>query len=101
MLRGTDVVGDDVALVGELLFANGADAVLGDDLPVKQLALLPVRAQLPVSARMLLIFDAPDTHLSLSFLLWNSLPAAAGEGAVDRAELTTTGSHEVSPVNRS
>lgn len=33
-----DVVGDDVAVVGELFFADAANPVLGNDLPAEQLA---------------------------------------------------------------
>ena len=97
---GTDVVGNDVAVVGELLFANTADAVLRDDLPVEQLAHLPVRPQLPVSARMLRIIDAADTHLELASFLWDCLPATAGDGAVDGAELFWAESHGILLVGR-
>jgi hypothetical protein len=37
----TDVVGDDVAVVGERFLAEGAYAILGDDLPVEEFLTLP------------------------------------------------------------
>jgi hypothetical protein len=39
------VVGHDVVAIGELLFTDPANAVLGNDLPVEELAHFPVRAQ--------------------------------------------------------
>jgi len=90
---GADVVRDHVGVVGELLLANTANAVLGHDLPVEQLAHLPVRPQLAVPARVLEIVDAPDTQLALMSFPWNCLPAAARQGAVDRTELVAAESH--------
>ena len=91
---GTDVVGNDVAVIGELLFTDPANSILRNDLPVEELAHLPVGAQLAVSARMLGIIDAPDAHLALAAsFLWDCLPATAGEGAVDWTELVSAESH--------
>jgi len=92
---GADVVGHYIAVVSEFLFANAADAVLSNDLPVQQLPHLPVGAQLAVSASVPGIVDAPDAQLTLMPFLWDCLPATAGEGAMDRAELTSTESHGV------
>jgi len=75
---GTDVIGDDVAVFGELLLTDAANAVLSNDLPIEQLAHLPVGAQLAVSARVLEILDAPDTNLALTYFLWDCLSPAAG-----------------------
>ena len=47
------MVEDDVAVVGELLVANTADAVLSRTFAVEQLAHCAVRAQFPVSTRMM------------------------------------------------
>ena len=71
------MVGNDVAVIGEVLFTDPANAVLGNDLPVEELAHLPVRAQLAVSAGVLGILNAADAHLALMSFLWDCLPAAA------------------------
>ena len=97
---GTDMVGNDVTVVGELLFANTANAVLGNDLPVEQLAYLPVRAQLAVSAWMLGIVDAPNAQLTPAAFFRDCLPAAAGQGAVYGAELVSAESHEILLVSQ-
>ncbi|HEX5425162.1 MAG TPA: hypothetical protein VFW94_16565 [Candidatus Acidoferrales bacterium] len=70
---GTDVLGNDVALIGELLFANAADAVLGNDLPVEQLAHFRIRAEFPVASGMMWIVDAADTHLAWAAFFWDYL----------------------------
>lgn len=72
------MVGNDVAVIGELLPANAADAVLGHNLPVEEFAHLPVRAQLPVTAGMLGIIDTADAQLTLTSFFRDCLPAAAG-----------------------
>jgi len=87
------MVGNDVAVIGELLFTDPANATLCNDLPVEELAHLRVRAQLPVSAGMLRIVDAPDAHLALASFLWDCLPATAGKGAVNWTELVSAESH--------
>lgn len=65
------MVGDHVVVVAEPLFAEGADAILGDNLAVQQLAHLRVGTNLPVSAGMLGIVDAADTKLPLTSLIWD------------------------------
>jgi hypothetical protein len=92
---GADMVGDDVAVTGELLFADAADAVLSDDLPIEQLPHLPVGAQLAVSARVLGIVNESHAQLSLTPFFWDSLPATAGEGAVNWTELVLAESHGI------
>ena len=94
------MVGDHVAVIGELLFADAADAVLRDDFPVEQLAHLPVRAEFPVSAGVLRIVDAPDAHLVLTSSLWDCLPATAEEGAVYGTELVSAESHGILLIGR-
>ncbi len=97
---GTDVVGNQVTVVGELLLANTANPVLGDDLPVEQLSHFPVRAQFPVSAGVVRGVDAADTHLKLTSFFRDYLPAAAGLGAVYGTELMATESHGILPVGQ-
>jgi len=63
------VVGDDIAVISELLLADAANAVLGNDLTVEEFAHLSVGAQLPVSTGMLGIIDAPDPQLPLAAFL--------------------------------
>jgi hypothetical protein len=94
------VVGDDVAVIGELLPANAADAVLGNDLPIEEFAHLAVGAQLAIAAGMLRIINTADAHLALASFLWNCLPATAGEGAVDWTELISAESHGVLLIGR-
>ena len=82
-----------IAVVGKLLLADAANAILGNDFPVKEFAHLPVGTQFPVSARVLRIVDAPDTQLPMSSFFRDCLPAAAGEGAVDWTDLVLAESH--------
>jgi hypothetical protein len=92
-----DVVGDHVAIVGELFLAEGADALLVDDLPVEELPHLAVRAKFPVSPGVMLILDAPNAHLALALFSWDYLSSAAGERTVKWAQLITAESHGFSP----
>jgi len=87
------VTGDDVAIVGELLFANTADAVLGDDLPVEQLPHFPVRAQLSIPAGMLRIVDALHTKLAFASSRPDNLPATAESGSVNGINLVAMEFH--------
>lgn len=93
-----DVVGDHVAIVGELFLAEGADALLVDDLPVEELPHLAVRAKFPVSPGMVRVLDSPDAHLAPTLFSWDCLSSAAEVGAVDRAELIPVESHGASNV---
>ena len=95
-----DVVGNDIAVVGELLLANTTNAVLSRNLAIQQLPHLPVGAQLAVSTRMLGIVDAPGTNQALTPFFWNPLPATAGKGAVDWTKLIATESHGILLVGR-
>jgi len=61
---GIDVVRNDVAVVGELPVAESAYAVLRGDFSVHQFPHLGVRADLPISAWVLGIVNAPDSHLA-------------------------------------
>lgn len=92
---GTDVVGDHVAVIGELLFADALNGILSRNLAVQQLAHLPIGAQLAVSARMLGIVDAANAHLAWTSFPRDCLPSTAGEGAVDWTELVLAESHRI------
>src|SRR5579864_5470118 len=61
-----DVVGVDVAVIRELLPAQGTLAMLQGDLAIHQLPHLRVRAEFAVTARMLWIIDAADTNVANS-----------------------------------
>jgi len=63
------VVGDDIAVIGEVLLADAANAVLGNDLTVEEFAHLPVRSQLALSAGVLRIVNAAEAHLTLASFL--------------------------------
>jgi hypothetical protein len=90
-----DVIGYYVGVVGEPLPAEGADALLGDNLSVKELPHLAVGAKFPVSPGMLKVLDPADAHLALALFSWDLLSSAAEVGAVDRAKLIPAESHDV------
>jgi len=90
---GADMVGNDVAVIGELLFADPANAILGNDLPVEELSHLPVRAQLAVSAGVLGIVDAPDSDLVRARLLEDGFSATTEAGVMNGTDLGTTEPH--------
>jgi hypothetical protein len=89
----TDVVGDDIAVVGERFLAEGAYAILQSNLPVEELPHFAVGAEFPVSPGMMRIFNAPNAHLARPFLSWDCFSAAAEERTVNRAQLITAESH--------
>jgi hypothetical protein len=64
---GIDVVGYDVAVVGELFIADSALTVLGHNLLVHQLSHFRVRADLSISSWVVGIVDATDSHLPRFF----------------------------------
>jgi hypothetical protein len=88
-----DVVGHDVAIVRERFAAESAYAVLSNDLLVEEFSHLAVGPEFPIFPGVLRVLDAPNAHLALALFSHNWLPAATGQGAVDRAELVTTQSH--------
>jgi len=92
---GIDVVGDDVAIIGEPPLAEGAYALLGDDLPVEELPHLAVGAEFPVSPGMVRVLDTPYADLAPTLFPWHGISSAAEEGTVDRAELIPAESHGV------
>ena len=89
------MVGDDVAVVGECFLAEGAYAILGDDLPVEEFPHFAVGTEFPVSPGMMRIFNAPNAHLALASFSWDCFSAAAEERTVNRAQLITAESHDV------
>jgi hypothetical protein len=89
------MVGHNVAIVGEPLLAESAEAILGCDLPVEELPHFTVGPEFPVSPGMMRIFNAPNAHLARSFLSRNRFSAAAEERTVNRAQLITAESHDV------
>ena len=89
------MAGHNVAIVGEPLIAESAEAILCNDLPVEELSHFAVRAEFPVSPGMMRIFNAPNSHLALAFFFWDCLSAAAGERTVKWAELIPAESHGV------
>jgi hypothetical protein len=92
---GMDVIGYHVAVIGELSITECAFAVLGDNLPVEELPHLAVGAKFPVSPGMLRVLDPADAHPALALFSWDLLSSAAEVGAVDRAELIPSESHDV------
>jgi hypothetical protein len=90
-----DVVGNDIAVVGETLPAQSADAILCLNLFVHQLPHLGVRTNLPISARVLRIINAADTHLTPSSFLRDGLASAACKRTVNWAQLGSAQSHKM------
>jgi hypothetical protein len=93
-----DVIGYDVAVVGELLLAECTLAVLGDNLFVHQPSHFCVRADLPISARVMGIVDPSNTQLALASFSRDRFPAAAELRAVNWAQLITAKSHCFPPL---
>jgi len=87
------MVGYDVGIVGELFFADRALAVLGNDFFIQELSHFRIRADLPVSSRVLEIIDSTHSHLALTLLSRDRLPAAAEERTVKRAKLISAEPH--------
>jgi hypothetical protein len=90
-----DMIRYHVAVIGEPLLAEGADALLVDDLPVEELPHLAVRAKFPVSPGVVRVFNAPNAHLALAFLFRDCLSTAAGERTVKWAQLIPVEPHGV------
>ena len=86
---------DHIGVIGEFLLADRALAMLEGDLPVHQLPHFAIRAQFPVAARMMRVFDPAESHLLCGSLLRNRFPATAESGMVYRAKLVATESHRV------
>ncbi len=85
---GVDVVGHDVAVIGQPLLAESAETILRGDLPVEELPHFAVRAEFPVSPGMLRILDPVNAHPALGtfllgFALFRSRSGSGGSGRVD------------------
>ena len=93
-----DIVGHNVAIVGEPLLAESAEAILSCDLPVEQFPHFSVGAEFSVSPEVMRIFNAANAHLALAPFSWDLLSSVAGEGVVKRAQLITAESHVFSPT---
>ena len=94
---GMDVVGNNVGVLGELLLAQSADALLGDNILVEELPHFAIGAEFPVSPGMLQVLYATDAHLAPAPFSWNGLSSAAEQRTVDRTELIPAESHARSP----
>ncbi len=81
------MIGHNVTVFGEPLLAEGAYAILSDDLSVEELPHFTVGAEFPVSPGMMRIFNAPNAHLALTLFSWDCFSSTTKTGAVDRAEL--------------
>jgi hypothetical protein len=90
---GIDVIGYHVSVIREPFLAEGAYAILGDNLPVEGFPHLAVGAKFPVSPGMLRVLDPADAHPAPALFSWDLLSSAAEVGAVDRAELIPAESH--------
>jgi hypothetical protein len=85
-----DVVGNNIAVVSEPLFAEGADSVLRCNLSVHQFPHFRIRADLSVPSWVFGIVDATDSNLALASFSRDRFPAAAEQGTVNRTELIPT-----------
>jgi hypothetical protein len=86
------VVRDDVVVIREVLVADGAYPALLEDLSVQKFSHLGRGSQLPISSRVMRIFD-PLNSESYQLGLREELPAATGKGFVDWAQFITAKSH--------
>ena len=92
----TFVVGTDIVIVCELLFADCANSFLLGDLPIEQFAHLSPGPQLSISPWVMWILDALNTQPDqLGFQ--HEFPATAGNGLVDRTDFVGTEPHGSSP----
>ena len=94
---GTDVVGHDVAVVGELFIEDSALAVLGHNLLVHQLLHFRVRTDLAISTWVMGIVYPADSRLALASFSRDRFSATAELRAVNWAKLTSTESHSFPP----
>ena len=85
----------DVVVVGELFVADGAFLVLIDDLPVQQFPHLRRGPELPISSRVMRIFDPlhPKPHCPG---FGDEFPATAGNRFVYGTEFIATKPHNIS-----
>lgn len=91
---GIDIVGHNIAVIGELFFAEGTFTNLDDDLPVEKLPHFTVGPELPVPSKVMRIFDLPNTQLALPFVSRNCLPAAAQKRTMNRTQSISPKPHD-------
>jgi hypothetical protein len=94
---GFDMVGHDLAAIGERCVANRTPPFLLDDLSIEQLAHLGWRAQFAISPGVVRIFDALNAKPKSAFLL-SLFTTAAIKRAVDRTVFIPTEFHGNAPV---
>lgn len=87
------VIGHDVVVAGECVFAYSAHPVLLDDLAIEQLSHLRVGTEFAEASGMMRIFNALHAHLSNAARLLKRFSATAVEGAVNGALLVTAEFH--------
>jgi hypothetical protein len=92
-----NVVGYDVAIVGERHLANGALPVLLDYFSIEQFPHFRFGAKLAVSTRMVRVFDTLHSEPSDSPSLRNRLAAAAGERPMNGTVLIAAEFHGFPP----
>src|ERR1700733_16220368 len=93
----TNVVGHDVAIVGERHLANGALPVLLNYFLIEQFPHFRFGAKLAISSRMVRVFDTLHSEPSGSASLRNRLPAAARERPTNRAGMIAGKVYWLSP----
>jgi len=94
---GFDMVGDDLAVIGERLVADCAFPVLLHDFSVQQLPHLCWRTEFAISPGVVRILDALNAKLKSSFLP-RLLAAAAEQRTMDWAVFIPTEFHAYAPV---
>jgi hypothetical protein len=87
------MIWNDVRIVSERVLADTALASLLSDLAIHQSSHLSIRAQLPISARMIRIVNALHTKLFNSSCFLRRLPAATGKRAMNWTEFITAEFH--------
>ena len=89
-----DVVRHNIGVVGEPSSAKYTDTILRCNLSVHQFPHLGVRADLPITARVLRIIHATDAHLVRSSFLRNGFSSAARKRTMNWTELISAESHK-------
>jgi hypothetical protein len=89
-----DVVGYDIAIVGEGHLANSTLSVLLNDFSIEQLPHFRSGAEFAVSSRMVRVFDTLHSELSDSSSSLNRFAATARERSMNGTILIATEFHE-------
>ena len=93
---GIFMVWDNVVVVGELFVADRAFLVLIDDLPVQQFPHLRRRPELPISSRVMRIFDPLHAKPHCPGF-GDEFATAAGNRFVYGTEFIASESHKIPP----